>query len=61
MNRLQKFPYSPKGFKAKQSKKFFLCKHIFFFSNSLRDVYSENNNVSKVYTYIHTKNTKKKM
>jgi hypothetical protein len=29
-----------------------------FFSNS--DFYSENNNVSQVYMYLHTKNSKKK-
>jgi hypothetical protein len=33
----------------------------FFFSNSNRDFYSKNNNVSQVYTYICTKNTKKKL
>jgi hypothetical protein len=36
--------------------------HIFFFSNSDRDFYSENNNVSQVYTYIpkiHKKKRKK--
>jgi hypothetical protein len=31
-----------------------------FFSNSDRDFYSENNNVSQVYTYMYNKNTKKK-
>jgi hypothetical protein len=31
-----------------------------FFSNSDRDFYSENNNVSQVYTYLHNKNTIKK-
>jgi hypothetical protein len=31
---------------------FFKWEHIIFFSNSNRDFYSENNNVSQVYTYI---------
>jgi hypothetical protein len=31
---------------------FFKCEPIIFFSNSDRDFYSENNNVSQVYTYI---------
>jgi hypothetical protein len=35
---------------------------MFFFSNSDRDFYSENNNISQVYTYrYYNKNTKKKM
>jgi hypothetical protein len=50
-----KFPYtrSPKGFKAKLSKNIFFMGTHFFFSNSNRDFYSQNNNVSQeVYTYI---------
>jgi hypothetical protein len=48
-------------FKGKLSKKKnFKWDYIFFFSNSDRDFYSENNSVSQVYTYI-PKIHKKKM
>jgi hypothetical protein len=33
-------------------KKCLMGTHNFFFSNSNRDFYSKNNNVSQVYTYI---------
>jgi hypothetical protein len=48
------------GFKGKLSKYFFSNEitYYFFFSNSDRDFYSENNNVSQVYLY--TKNSQKK-
>jgi hypothetical protein len=52
---------SLKGFNGKLSKYFFFkCEHILFFSNSDSDFYSENNNVSQVYTYI-TKIQKKSL
>jgi hypothetical protein len=38
------------GFKGKLSKKIFQMGLHIFFSNSDRDFYSENNNVSQVYT-----------
>jgi hypothetical protein len=40
--------YSPKGVKAKQSKKKFKWEHILFFNNSDGDFHSENNNVSHI-------------
>jgi hypothetical protein len=41
--------------------KYFALKweHILFFSNSDRDFYSENNSVSRIYTYIPKIQTKK--
>jgi hypothetical protein len=45
--------YSPKGFKAKLSKYFFSNMNTStIYSHSDRDFYSENNNLSQVYTYI---------
>jgi hypothetical protein len=45
--------YNPKGFNGKLSKYFFSNANTYFFKiYSDRDFYSENNNVSQVYTYI---------
>jgi hypothetical protein len=44
--------YRPKGFNGKLSKYFFQMRRHSFFSNSDIYFYSENNNVSQVYTYI---------
>jgi hypothetical protein len=48
-----KFIHNPKGLNDKLSKYIFLNTNTyFFFSNSVRDFYSENNSVSQVVTYI---------
>jgi hypothetical protein len=48
------------GFKSKLSKYFFSNDYIFFFSNSDRDFYFENNNVSQVYQKFTKKKVKKR-
>jgi hypothetical protein len=55
-----KFTYSLKRFKDKLSKNFFFQTGTHTFSNSDRDFYSENNNVSQVYTYSYIPKIQKK-
>jgi hypothetical protein len=53
MNRLQKGLINSRiALRLNYQKKFFLRGTHNFFYNSNRDFYSENNNVSQVYTYI---------
>jgi hypothetical protein len=56
MNRLQKDLINAcialRASSLNSKKKINKWEHIFFFSNYNRDFYSENSNVSQVYTYI---------